>query len=280
MIFMIDSRDMTLHKDIPKLGIGTWNRDKTEAYQVVYEALGLGYRHIDTAQAYDNEEAVGKALSDFGIKRTDYFLTTKVDPINYGVGCVMPSVETSLKKLQVESVDLLLLHFPSLYDKYEAKNYIQQLLSVKEAGLASQIGVSNFTQHYLDIAVEILGADAIATNQVEIHAYMQNKPIVDYCRSLGISTTAYSPLARGELINDATLKIIAQNHNATTAQVALAFLLAEGHIVIPSSANKKRAQENFLALDITLNEKDISTIRTLEKGLRLVDEEWCPAWDQ
>lgn len=268
-----------INNKIPPIGFGTWNRDNEETFAAVKEALTIGYRHIDTAQAYDNEAAVGQAIANCNIARSEIFLTTKVDPKNYGEHCVKPSVEQSLEKLQVESVDLLLLHFPSLYDEFEAEDYIQQIQQVKEAGLAKKIGVSNFTKHYLEIAFKTIGAENISMNQIEIHPYMQNNSIVNFCRRHNITTTAYSPLARGELINDPTLKTIAQKHNATTAQIALAFLLSQRHIIIPSSSNKKRAIENFNASKITLFKEDINLIQTLDKGMRLVNEPWCPKWD-
>lgn len=264
---------------IPAMGYGTWNRSGKEAYNGVIQALNLGYRHIDTAQAYNNEEEVGHAIVDSTINRHELFLTTKVDPINYAPGKILPSVEESLKKLNVPHVDLLLLHFPSLHNEYDAYEYCTQMLDVKERGLTTHIGVSNFTKHYLDIAAEIWDYKNIYTNQIEIHAYMQNQAIVDYCRVHNIQTTAYSPLARGKLIHDPILTKIAKKHSATTAQVALAFLLNEGHIVIPSSTNKERAKENYEANNIVLSEAEIIAIRKLERGLRLVDEDWCPKWD-
>ncbi|GLR71933.1 aldo/keto reductase [Agaribacter marinus] len=266
-------------QQIPHLGYGTWDRAGDVAYRGVFDALTLGYRHIDTAQAYSNEIDVGKALAASGLDRDAYFLTTKVDPINFGPGQVAPSVERSLEHLQVNSVDLLLLHFPSLHDEYEAEDYISQLGEVYENGYAKFIGVSNFTKHYLDIALDVLGEGLIANNQVEIHAYMQNQAIVDYCRSLDIVTTAYSPLARGALIKDPVLQGIASELGGTSSQVALAFLLAEGHVVIPSSVSQERAASNLAASKLTLSSSHVDAIRALERGMRLVDEDWCPKWD-
>lgn len=270
----------SLFTDKYRLGFGTWNRSGDEAYKAVCDALTVGYRHIDTAQAYANEAEVGKAIAQSGIVRSELLITTKVDPVNFGPNCVKPSVEMSLDKLAVDNVDLLLLHFPSLFDEFEARDYIQQLADVQQQGLCKYIGVSNFTRHYLDIAIDILGAENIATNQVEIHAYMQNKTIVNYCRTQNISTTAYSPLARGQLLKNKQLQNIAVAHQATVAQIALAFLLTEGHVVIPSSSNIARATENFIANSIVLTPDDLDLIRGLDQGLRLIDEEWCPKWDK
>ncbi|MDV7143027.1 aldo/keto reductase [Tropicimonas sp. TH_r6] len=264
---------------IPQVGYGTWNRDGQVAYDGVRCALDVGYRHIDTAEGYNNEEYVGAAISDSGIPRPDIFLTTKVSPESFGPGQIMSHVRTSLDKLRVEKVDLLLLHYPSIKDEYDITDYMAQLADVIDAGLTDQIGVSNFTKRYIDSALDLLGDRPIATNQVEIHPLMQNRPIVEYCRDRGIPMTAYSPLGRGCVNDSAGLKEIAAAHDATAAQVSLAFLMAEGFIIIPSSGNPSRIAENFAAKDIVLTEADISTIRSLDEGRRLVDGPWCPAWD-
>lgn len=264
---------------MPNIGYGTWNRDDAATYQGVIDALDVGYRHIDTAQAYGNEAAVGKAIADSAIPRDDIFLTTKVDPINYGEGKVLASVKQSLIDLQTEQVDLLLLHFPALFDEFPVESYVQQLVDVYNAGLCKNIGVSNFTKHYLSKALPLLGDIKLFTNQVEIHAYMQNKPIVEFCQQHNIHLTAYSPLARGALLNDSTLTEIAANHQVTTSQIALAFLLNKGYTVIPSSANKQRIIENFNATNIELTPQEMAAIQQLDQNMRLVDEDWCPKWD-
>lgn len=264
---------------IPQIGYGTWNRDGQAAYDGVRRALDVGYRHIDTAEGYKNEAFVGAAIADSGIARPEIFLTTKVSPESFGPGRIMSHVRTSLDKLRVERVDLLLLHYPSIRDAYEITDYMAQLAAVFDAGLTDRIGVSNFTKRYIDSALDLLGDRPIATNQVEIHPLMQNRPIVDYCRDRGIPLTAYSPLGRGCVNDSAALRQIAAAHGATTAQVSLAFLMAEGLIVIPSSGNPSRIAENFAAKDIALSEADIAAIRGLDEGRRLVDGPWCPAWD-
>ncbi len=270
---------MATNFDIPKLGYGTWNRDKKAAYQGVLDALDIGYTHIDTAPSYQNEDAVGKAIKDSGVDRNSVFVTTKVDPHDYGEGEVLPAVEKSLEKLGMDKVDLLLLHFPSLYEKYPLESYVSQFMDVYDKGLTQHIGVSNFTIKHIEESLPIFGDRPIYTNQVEIHAYMQNKPIVDYCQSKGIQLTAYSPLARGELINDPVLLKIAEKHNATTSQIALAFLMNLGYSVIPSSDKRKRIQDNFDAESIHLSEQEIASIETLDKGMRLNNADYCPEWD-
>jgi 2,5-diketo-D-gluconate reductase B len=191
----------------------------------------------------------------------------------------MGHVRASLDKLRVAKVDLLLLHWPSIKDKYDIRDYMAQFAAVFDAGLTAHIGVSNFTRHYIDRARELLDGRPITTNQCEIHVLMQNRPIVDYCHSLGIPMTAYSPLARGGVSDVPELKAIGAAHGASAEQIALAFLLAEGHVVIPSSGNPVRIAENFAARMIQLTQDEITRIRALDRGLRVVNGPWCPVWD-
>lgn len=265
---------------IPSMGYGTWNRSGQEAYQGVLWAIEAGCRHIDTAQGYRNEEEVGRAIKDSGLARSEVFITTKIAPENYGPGEVMRTAKQSLEKLGVEKVDLLLLHWPSPHNEYPLESYVSQFAEVYDAGLSQQIGVSNFTIALIDEAQRLLGKREIVTNQVEIHVYMQNRPIVDHCRKLGVSTTAYSPLARGALTDDPVLSEIGKPHGVSAAQVALAFLIAEGHVVIPSSGKQDRIASNFAARNLQLSEAELGRVRALEKGMRLVNGDWTPDWDQ
>ncbi|MEH7881554.1 aldo/keto reductase [Rhizobium laguerreae] len=264
---------------IPQMGYGTWNRSADEAHQGVIWALEAGCRHIDTAQGYGNEQDVARGIKDAGVARNEIFITTKVKPDNYGPGAVMPSVRESLEKLRVDQVDLLLLHWPSPHNKYPLADYLGQFAEVFDAGLARQIGVSNFTKALIDESIRLLGSRTITTNQVECHVYMQNRPIIDYCEKLGIAVTAYSLLARGAVVGDPVLEEIGQVRGATSDQIALAFLIAKGHVVIPSSSKRGRIMQNFEARKITLTPAEIKRIEGLEKGMRLVNGDWCPVWD-
>ncbi len=265
--------------EIPALGYGTWRRNGEEALRCVNWALEAGFRHIDTAQVYRNEEYCGKAIAASGLAREDVFITTKVAPDNYRPGAVRPSVEESLRKLRVDRVDLLLLHWPSPNDRYPMPVYTDQLAEIHEAGLARMIGVSNFTIPLLEDARTLLAGRTIATNQVEIHVYMQNRPIVDYCRSAGISTTAYCPMARGAVADDRMLAEIGARHGATGDQVAIAFLLAEGHVAIPSSSKRERIVSNLAAETIQLTGEELARLRALDSGRRLVNGDVAPVWD-
>ena len=271
--------DMAAIRSIPQIGFGTWNHKCQNAYDCVRCALDVGYRHIDTAEGYGNEEFVGAAIADSGVPPGEIFLTTKVAPESFGPGQIMPHVRASLDKLRTDKVDLLLLHYPSIKDEFEIEDYMAQFAEVFDAGLANQIGVSNFTKRYINRAQKLLGDRSIATNQVEIHPFMQNRPIVEHCRALGIPLTAYSPLGRGGVAASDALIEIGATRGATPAQIALAFLIAEEFIVIPSSSNPGRIDSNFSAKDIELTEAEIARIRELDVGQRLVDGPWCPEWD-
>ena len=264
---------------IPQMGYGTWNRPGDEAYHGVVWALEAGCRHIDTAQGYNNEQEVARGIRSSGVPRSEIFLTTKVKPENFGPGQIMPSVRESLDKLETDKVDLLLLHWPAIKNQYPIGDYVGQFSEVFDAGMADHIGVSNFTKALLDEAIRLLGHRKITTNQVECHVYMQNRPIVDHCNRLGIPITAYSPLARGRVVGDPVLAEIGAAHGATGEQVALAFLMAKGMIVIPSSGKKERIVSNFEARKLTLSPDEVRRIEGLERGMRLVNGDWCPVWD-
>lgn len=264
---------------IPPIGYGTWNRLGDAAYNGTLAALDVGYRHLDCAEGYENEQHVGRAIVDSGIARDDLWVTTKVAPESLGPGQVRPHVEASLEKLGVGPVDLLLLHYPSINDEYDIEDYMAQFAAVYDAGLCRNIGVSNFTKPYIAKAQSLLGDRPIFTNQVELHVYLHNTPIVTDCRAKGIPMTAYSPLARGAVLDDPVLKRIGAAHDASASQIALAWLLAQGHIIIPSAGSKDRIAQNLGAGQITLSAAELAEVAALNKEMRLVDGPWCPEWD-
>lgn len=264
---------------IPAVGFGTWKRYGDEAYRAVQDALEIGYRHIDTAEAYGNEVEVGRAISECGLPRSDIFVTSKVAPENLGPGQVAGHVKASLDRLKMDQVDLFLIHWPSLQDRFPVADYITQMAAVQDQGLARLIGVSNFTRRHLDAAIAAIGADRIATNQVEAHVLFQNRVIIDHTRAKGIAVTAYCPLARGRFSGHAGVEAIARRHNATPEQVGLAFLLAEGYLAIPSSSKRERIQSNWDAQKLKLSADDMAALRKFDEGKRLVDGGWSPVWD-
>jgi len=266
-------------QQIPTLGYGTWNRVGLAATDCVLAALEAGFRHLDCAEGYENEEFVGRAIAKFGLPRDELWVTTKVAPESFAPGTIRPHVEASLYKLGVGPVDLLLLHYPSINDEYDIADYMAQLAEVYEAGLCRNIGVSNFTKSYIDQAQALLGDRKLLTNQVELHVFLHNSPIVDHCADRDIRMTAYSPLALGAVLNDPVLLDVSRQVGGSASQVALAWLIAKGHIVIPSAGTPDRIAENFAAGDIQLSPEQIGRIDQLNSGLRLVNGPWCPTWD-
>lgn len=267
-------------KTIPTIGYGTWNRPEDAAYRGTLAALEAGYRHIDCAEGYANEEFVGRAIADMGLPRDELWVTTKVAPESFGPGQIRPHVEASLDKLGVGPVDLLLLHYPSINDEFDINDYMAQFAEVFDAGLCRNIGVSNFTKRYISAAQDLLGARAILTNQVELHVFLHNTPIVSFCEERDIRMTAYSPLARGEVVTDPVLMRIGSEIGATPSQVALAWLIAKGYIVIPSAGSPARIAENLGAQDVLLNASYVAEIDALNRDMRLVNGPWCPKWDE
>jgi diketogulonate reductase-like aldo/keto reductase len=249
---------------IPQLGLGTWRmRDEAECQQAVRWALELGYRHIDTAQIYGNEQFIGGAIKESGVARKDLFITTKIWNDNQGEGDLEPSLGESLEKLQTNYVDLLLLHWP-LPGRGPAWRKMEQ---VAEAGKTKAIGVSNYTIRHLK---ELLSECSIkpAVNQVELHVFLQQPELVRFCQDNGIVVEAYSPLAHGESMNDPILGKLARRHGKTPAQLMLRWCVQKGLVVIPKSTHKQRLQENSAIFDFELTDKDLSELAKLERGFR------------
>ncbi|MGN7295464.1 aldo/keto reductase [Rhizobium sp. SAFR-030] len=267
------------NSSIPAIGLGTYGRTGDEGLAALLSAIEIGYRHLDTAQSYGTESTVGRALAASGLARDAFFVTTKVADTNLARSSFMPSVEKSLETLGVDHVDLLLIHWPTLDEVVPFEDYITALGQARERGFARHIGVSNFPMVLLDRAAGILGEGQLATNQIEIHPYLQSPRIRDYARKVGLQLTAYMPLAKGAVTDDPLLAAIAETHGVTTAAVSLAFLMAEGHVVIPSSANTQRLNDNWSARRITLSADDMQRIRGLDRSNRMINPAKSPAWD-
>ncbi|MCL7939046.1 2,5-didehydrogluconate reductase DkgB [Halomonas sp. ATCH28] len=264
---------------LPNPGLGTFRLKGDTLKRVIHEALALGFRHIDTAQMYDNEQDVGAALAESEVPREDLFLTTKVWHDRLAPASLKASVRESLEKLGTDYVDLLLIHWPSPDDAVPMADYLTALREVQQAGQARHIGVSNFTNAQLDRALEILGPEALLTNQVEVHPFLQNRAVVEHCQARGLTVTGYMPLAVGRVLEDATLKRIAETHGATPAQVALAWTRARGVVTIPSSTKRDHLAGNLAALDLELSDGELEAIAGLERDERIADPDFAPAWD-
>ncbi|MBS9403768.1 2,5-didehydrogluconate reductase DkgB [Halomonas sp. TRM85114] len=264
---------------LPNPGLGTFRLEGDTLKQSVHAALACGFRHIDTAQMYGNEADVGAAIAESDLSREDIFLTTKVWYDRLEPQVLKASVDESLAKLGTDYVDLLLIHWPSPDDAVPMAEYLGALREVQQAGKARHIGVSNFTIAQVDQAVELLGADALLTNQVEVHPFLQNHKLVEHCQRLGLTVTGYMPLAVGKVMKDDTLKRIADEHDATPAQIALAWVVSRGIVAIPSSTKAENLQSNMEALRIELSQAERDAIAALDRGERIADPDFAPSWD-
>lgn len=265
--------------DIPKLGFGTWQLEDEDAARGVATALKTGYRHIDTAQIYGNEAAVGDGWKQSGVKREDFFLTTKVWRDKFRDGDLQASVKESLDKLKTDYVDLLLLHWP--VPEVPIAETMKAMNEVKEAGQVRHIGVSNFTVDLLDEARAHSGAPLVA-NQVEYHPYLDQNAVLTACRAAGMAMTAYSPIAQGKVFDDEVITEIAKAHNVSPAQIVLRWLIDQDSVIaIPRSSSDKHIKSNFEIADLNLSQEETGRINSLRSpDGRLIDPDWAPDWDK
>lgn len=263
---------------IPRLGFGTYGRTNKDGVEAIGFALETGYRHLDTAQSYNNEKEVGVALAQSTIDRGEIWVTTKVDMANFGNGRLIPSLEISLEKLG-GPVDLALIHWPSPNDEIALEVYLEQMQDAKSQGLTCHIGVSNFPIAMLKQAEKILGKGEILTNQFELNPGFQNKSLANFCQASGILVTCYQPIAQGRLGSNTVMQNIAAKHDATPSQVALAWELAKGYLAIPTSSKNARILSNFNASTLQLTDPEMEAIGTLDQAPRSIDPDWGPAWD-
>ena len=264
---------------MPTIGAGTFRLQGQAAIDSVANALDRGYRHIDTAQIYGNEAEVGQALAASGLPRSEMFVTTKIWTENLAADALMPSLKESLVKLRLDQLDLTLIHWPSPNGAVPVAESMAALIEARELGLTRAIGVSNFTIPLMREAIDAVGAANIATNQIELHPYLQNRAVAAFAREHGIPLTAYMPLAYGKVLTDPVIGAIAARLDATPAQVTLAWLLAQGHTVIPSSTRRENLTSNLAAPALVLGVDDLAAIDALERAERLVNPDFGPQWD-
>ncbi|WP_313402072.1 2,5-didehydrogluconate reductase DkgB [Stenotrophomonas sp.] len=265
--------------NIPAIGLGTYRLKGQVLTDSVHNALELGYRAFDTAQIYDNEADLGAAIASGTVPREQLFLTTKIWISNFHHDDLLASLRDSLRKLRTDHVDLTLIHWPSPKDEVPMAEYLGALREAKSLGLTKAIGVSNFTIDLTRQAIAILGADAIATNQIEVHPYLQNRALIAYLREQGIPVTAFMSLAYGAVLKDPVIQAIADKHQASTAQVALAWALQQGYAVIPSSTKRENLAGNLQAAQLRLDAEDMARIAELDRGERVANPGIAPAWD-
>ncbi len=259
---------------MPMLGLGTWqNTDPEQCAASVRTALETGYRHVDTAQMYDNEAAVGEGIAAADVDREEVFLATKVHPYNLAYDDVLATVRESLDRLGVEYLDLLYVHWPSgAYDPGETFPAFDELA---EEGLIERVGVSNFLPEQLDAAREALDAPIFA-NQVELHPLLPQQEVREYCESAGIEVVAYSPLARGEVFEVPEIRDVADAHDASPARVSLAWLRGKGVTAIPKATGADHVRDNWRSLSLSLADEEVARIDGVERRHRCVDPGFAP----
>lgn len=265
--------------NMPAIGLGTFRLQDQQVIDSVTNGLDVGYRHIDTAQIYGNEAEVGQAIAASKVERKDLFITTKIWTENLSKEKLISSLKESLAKLQLDQVDLTLIHWPAPQDSIAVAHYMEALASAKAMGLTRQIGVSNFTIAHLTQAIDAVGAAEIAAQQIEIHPFLQNRKVVDFTRSHNIPITAYMPLAYGKVNSAPVLLEIAREHNASAAQIALAWSLQQGFSTIPSSTKRANLESNLLAQKIVLSTTEMEAIAALDCNERLANPDFAPHWD-
>jgi len=264
--------------DLHRIGLGTWQNDDPEQCAAsVRTALEMGYRNIDTAQGYDNEDAVGRGIETADVPREEVFLATKVDTDSLAHDDVLESTEASLDKLGTDYVDLLYVHWP--IETYDAEGTLSAFDELYDQGKIRHVGVSNFEPRHLDEARELLDAPLFA-NQVEMHPYLQQTELREYAAEHGHHVVAYSPLARTKVLDDPVLEDIAEKHDATIPQVTLAWFLALDNVTaIPKATSEAHIRANWGAYDVDLDDEDLDRIAGLDEGHREVDFDGAP-WNQ
>ncbi len=264
---------------IPLVGLGTWELRGRTCARVVEQALRLGYRHVDTAEMYDNERDVGDGIRASGVKRNELFVTTKIWPSHFAPRALERATHDCLARLRLSEVDLLLLHWPNL--QIPLSETIPALCKMKTDGVARHIGVSNFTVALLEEAAAI-ATEPLVCDQVECHPYLDQSKVLAACRNHGMALVAYSPIARGNAKNDAVLARIGAAHEKTAAQISLRYLVQQTIVVIPRTSKLERLTENAALFDFTLSDEEMAEIAALANpDGRLVDWSYSGSakWD-
>jgi len=254
---------------IPLLGLGTWDLRGRTCARIVEQALRLGYRHIDTAEMYDNEREVGEGLHASGVKRGDVFVTTKIWPDHFAPRELERAARECLSRLRLREVDLLLLHWPN--PRIPLADTLCALCKVKREGLTRHIGISNFTVVLIEQALQ-LATEPLVCDQIECHPFLDQSKVIAVCRKHGMAVVAYSPLAQGKVRGDRVLARIGAAHNKTAAQVCLCFLVQQNIVVIPRTSKTERLSENAAIFDFALSPQEMAEIAALaHRDGRLVD---------
>ncbi|MES2200470.1 MAG: aldo/keto reductase [Chlamydiota bacterium] len=258
---------------MPLIGLGTWKLYDEECEKTVNTALDLGYRHIDTADEYKNHKAIGKAIKSF--PREDLYLTTKVAVHDLLPSQVNEAVPRFLKELQTDYIDLLLIHWPN--PDVDLVKTLEAMLLFQKQGLVKSIGISNFVRFHLEMLEP--HQFPILTNQIELHPYLQRKALVALCKKMGITVTAYRPLAKGAFEKDPTLQKIGKLHGKSASQVALRWLIQQDIAAIPKAATLRHMKDNLDIFDFSLSESEMLQIEKLDQGKRFCSPEGMPIFE-
>jgi 2,5-diketo-D-gluconate reductase B len=261
---------------IPALGLGTWEL-QSETARVVEQALRLGYRHIDTAQAYDNERSVGDGLRSSRVPRREVFITTKVWTNHFAPNDLERSVKESLSRLRLNEVDLLLLHWPN--PQVPLSETMGALAHAKTMGLTRHIGVSNFTVALIEEAAANC-PEPLVCDQVEYHPYLEQTKVIDACKKHGLALVAYSPIAKGTVKKDKMLAEIGMRYGKSPVQICLRWLIQQGAVAIPCTSKIERLAENIDIFDFTLNDDEMNEVFAMgSREGRIVNFGFAPDWD-
>jgi 2,5-diketo-D-gluconate reductase B len=261
---------------IPIVGLGTWALRSRDCARLTEQAIRIGYRHIDTAQMYDNEREVGEGVRASG-RRSEVMITTKVPPTLLAPHDLERSVKESLARIRIDVIDLLLIHWPN--PRVPLVETLGAMAKMKREGYTRQIGVSNFTVALLEEANKI-SSEPLVCNQIECHPFLNQDKVIASCRKQGMAVVAYSPIARGGATGDKLLEKIGKAHGKTAAQTCLRWLVQQGIVVIPRTSKVERLGENFELFDFELSDAEMRKIAALaRRGGRVVDWTWSPKWD-
>jgi 2,5-diketo-D-gluconate reductase B len=262
---------------IPAIGLGTWELRGRTCARLVEQALRLGYRHIDTAQVYENEREVGEGLRASGVPRNEVFVTTKVWTSHFAPHDLERSAKESLNKLRLTEVDLLLLHWPN--PRVPLSETLNALAHARKLGMAKHIGVSNFTVALMQEAIEKCPAPLVC-NQVEYHPYLDQTKVREACKQHDLALVAYSPIAKGRVRKDEVLARIGRGHGKSAAQVCLRWLVQQQVCAIPRTSRLERLSENIEVFDFELSEAEMAEVSALgNREGRLTDFGFSPKWD-
>jgi len=260
---------------VPALGFGTFRMKGAECTQAVVNALKVGYRHLDTAEIYENEKAVGDGIQAGGIARTDLFITTKAWMDDMSPDRLRKSLDQSLRDLGIDYVDLWLIHWPN--PKFAVEETLAEMMKEVKQGRVRHLGVSNFPVALFERAAK---AAPIVCNQVEYHPYLSQSKIIDAALKHNALVTAYAPLGIGKCHSDETLAKIGAKYGKTAAQVTLRWFMQQPHVgAIPKASGFDHAKENFEIFDFELSGADMASIHALARGERLIQPDFGPQWD-